>query len=228
MRFPSLLNYLPRHAVPTPALIFGKVSQAVVICLLMVSVTACTVGQKSWSDLLTEGRTALKSGDPAKAETSYQAAIVAAQAKFGQNAPQTATCMTELADMYYQQQEYRKASKIFKDLIPVYEKVEPGSADLARVSAEYATVKKKLKKYKLEPEYAAETDTKTEQGKSEVKTDAKGDAKTETKGDAKSDATAGDASKTAGAKSEGKEAAAPGAKSDADVKAKVEGKTVVK
>lgn len=116
---------------------------------VILSVAGCSTG-KSWMENLTEGRNALASKDYATAEKSFQTAITASEAKFGHDAAQTATCMSELGGMYLEQQEYRKAYKIYKDLVPLYEKIEPDSPDSKRVEEEYKKLKKKLKKYKLE------------------------------------------------------------------------------
>jgi hypothetical protein len=177
--------------------ILSKLQTTVVIGTIVLSCTGCS--GKSWNEQLTEGRSALKSGDQAKAETSLQAAIDTAKGKFGPNDGRTATCMTELAEMYMAQQEYRKASKIFKELVPIYEKLEPGSQDALRVQAEYSDVKMKIKKYQLEPDEVEPTDSKADASKSDgAKTDAaKGDAaktdsKTDVTTDKKSDSKSGD------------------------------------
>jgi hypothetical protein len=176
--------------------VLSKLQTAVVIGTMILSTTGCSL-PKSWSESLSEGRQAIKSGDYAKAETSLQSAIDAAKAKFGQNAGQTATCMTDLAEMYMAQQEYRKASKVFKELVPIYEKLEPGSQDSTRIEAEFKDVKMKIKKYQLEPDEAEPVDSKTDAAKTDAaKTDAgKADA-------AKTDAGKPDAAKTNSAKTD--------------------------
>jgi hypothetical protein len=188
--------------------VLTKLRTTVVIGILVLSGAGCTMG-KSWNESLTEGRQAIKSGDNAKAETSLQAAIDATKAKFGENDGRTATCMTELAEMYMAQQEYRKASKIFKELVPIYNKLEPGSQDALRVEAEYQDVKMKIKKYQLEPDEVDPAGA--------AKTDAtKGDAaKTD---DAKTDAGKGDAAKTDGAKTDSKTDVTSNKKSDSKSK----------
>ena len=181
--------------------VLSKLQSAVVIGTMILSTTGCSM-PKSWSESLSEGRQAIKSGDYAKAETSLQSAIDAAKAKFGQNAGQTATCMTDLAEMYMAQQEYRKASKIFKELVPIYEKLEPGSQDALRIEAEFKDVKMKIKKYQLEPDEAEPIDSKTDAAKTDAgKTDAgKADAG---KADAgKPDAAKPDSAKTDSAKTD--------------------------
>ena len=129
---------------------FCRGRNLVVIGLSVIVLAGCS-GAKSWDAALSDGRIALANHDYEKAEKSFQAAIKAAQDKYGANAGQTATCMTELAEMYQAQGEYRKAAPIFKDLVPIYDKIEPDSADDKRVRDEYKMVKKKIKKYKLEP-----------------------------------------------------------------------------
>jgi hypothetical protein len=180
--------------------VLTKLRTTVVIGILVLSGAGCTMG-KSWNESLTEGRQAIKSGDNAKAETSLQAAIDATKAKFGENDGRTATCMTELAEMYMAQQEYRKASKIFKELVPIYNKLEPGSQDALRVEAEYQDVKMKIKKYQLEPDEvdpagAAKTDaTKGDAAKTDdAKTDSKTDVTSNKKSDSKSKKSKTDAS----------------------------------
>lgn len=128
----------------------GRVIRLVVIGAASMSLTACTIG-KSWSESLAEGRAAMKAGNYDVAEKSYEAAIKAAQTKYGQNAGQTATCMTEMANMYVGQSEYRKAALVLKELLPIYSKIEPGSEDELRTKQIYDDVKKKIKNYKLEP-----------------------------------------------------------------------------
>jgi hypothetical protein len=184
--------------------VLSKLQSAVVIGTMILSTTGCSM-PKSWSESLSEGRQAIKSGDYAKAETSLQSAIDAAKAKFGQNAGQTATCMTDLAEMYMAQQEYRKASKIFKELVPIYEKLEPGSQDALRIEAEFKDVKMKIKKYQLEPDEAEPIDSKTDAAKTDAgKTDAgKADAGKADAGKAdagKADAGKADAGKPDAAK----------------------------
>jgi hypothetical protein len=176
--------------------VLSKLQTAVVIGTMILSTTGCSM-PKSWSESLSEGRQAIKSGDYAKAETSLQSAIDAAKAKFGQNAGQTATCMTDLAEMYMAQQEYRKASKIFKELVPIYEKLEPGSQDALRIEAEFKDVKMKIKKYQLEPDEAEPIDSKTDAAKTDAgKADAgKADA-------GKPDAAKPDSAKTDSAKTD--------------------------
>jgi len=186
--------------------VLSKLQSAVVIGTMILSTTGCSM-PKSWSESLSEGRQAIKSGDYAKAETSLQSAIDAAKAKFGQNAGQTATCMTDLAEMYMAQQEYRKASKIFKELVPIYEKLEPGSQDALRIEAEFKDVKMKIKKYQLEPDEAEPIDSKTDAAKTDAgKTDAgKADAGKADAGKAdagKPDAAKPDSAKTDSAKTD--------------------------
>ncbi len=123
---------------------------AVVIGFSISLLAGCSQG-KSWDAALSEGRSSLANHDFEKAEKSFQIAIKAAEAKYGANAGQTATCMTELAEMYLAQAEYRKAALIFKELVPIYDKIAPDSPDDKRVRDEYIKVKKKIKKYKLEP-----------------------------------------------------------------------------
>ncbi len=191
--FRNLTGYMNIQSCST----LSKLLTTVVIGTIALATASCSsIGGKSWSESLTDGRQAIKSQDYAKAETSLQAAIDQSKMKFGQNAGQTATCMTELAEMYMAQQEYRKAAKVFKELVPVYEKLEPGSQDALRVEAEYQDVKKKIKKYQLEPDEVEPSDAaKTDAAKTDAKTDA---AKT----DAKTDAAKTDAAKTDPAKSD--------------------------
>ncbi len=190
--------------------VLTKLRTTVVIGSILLSSAGCTMG-KSWNESLTEGRQYIKSGDNAKAEASLQAAIDTAKAKYGENDGRTATCMTELAEMYMAQQEYRKSSKIFKELVPIYKKLEPGSQDALRVEAEYQDVKMKIKKYQLEPDEVEPADpAKTDAGKGEgAKTEeaktaagtgeaakpdaAKTDSKTDLSADKKTDSKSGEA-----------------------------------
>ena len=125
-------------------------TRLLVIGLSSVALVSCS-GSKSWDVSLSEGRQAVKAGDAATAEKCFEAAIKSAKAKFGDNHGETATCMPDLAEMYMAQGEYRKAAVVFKDLLPIYAKIEPGSPDDLRIQEEYKQVKHKIKKYRMEP-----------------------------------------------------------------------------
>jgi tetratricopeptide (TPR) repeat protein len=155
---------------------FCRVALAAV---LVLSIAGCSKESKDWMANLTAGRNCLQAKDYEGAEKSLQAAITSAEGKFGHDAPQTATCMYELGAMYLEEQEYRKAYKIYKALIPIYEKVEPGSAELTKSQEELKKLKKKLKKYHLEQ---IEDEPNASKKPDEVKSDA-----TENKGASSSD-----------------------------------------
>jgi tetratricopeptide (TPR) repeat protein len=127
------------------------------ICFTLCGAGACQPldmngggGKKNWTALVEAGNTAVKAGDYATAEESYISAEKACAKEFGKDDGRRATCLGYLAQMYRNQQEYRKAALVYKELIEVHEKIDPKSADLVAYKAQYAEIQKKIKDYGLD------------------------------------------------------------------------------
>jgi tetratricopeptide (TPR) repeat protein len=127
------------------------------ICFTLCGAGACqpldmngSSNPKKWSDLVNAGNNAIKAGDYAAAETAFDSAQKACAKEFGKDDPRRATCLGYLAEMYRNEQEYRKAALIYKELIEIDEKTNPKSADLVTFRAQYAEIQQKIKEYNLD------------------------------------------------------------------------------
>jgi tetratricopeptide (TPR) repeat protein len=115
---------------------------------------------------LAAGNTAKAAGDYAAAEEAYEKAEKVCAKEFGKDDARRATCLAYLAEMYRAQQEYRKAALVYKELIEVYEKIDPKSTDLANFKSQYAEIQHKIKEYGLDKDpNAPVTTTKPATGK---------------------------------------------------------------
>ncbi len=128
---------------------------------------------KSWIDYLSDARTERKQGKAADAEDDFQKATKQAETKFGHDSAQVSMCGIELAAMYYEEQEYRKAEKVLKDVIAINAKIGPDTADAQSAKAIMQKVRRKIRKYHLEPE---PTEEKKEGGKGEDNKQKSGEA----------------------------------------------------
>ncbi|HEY9677908.1 MAG TPA: tetratricopeptide repeat protein [Drouetiella sp.] len=123
---------------------------------------------KKWTDFVTRGNAEIKAGDYAAAEKDFQDADKKVTKEFGQEDPRRVTVLNYLAQMYREQQEYRKAALVYKDLITVQEKVDPKGPDLIAFKSQYEEIKKKIQEYGLDGEKTPKSEKK------EVKKEAKG------------------------------------------------------
>jgi tetratricopeptide (TPR) repeat protein len=77
--------------------------------------------QALWEQFTGQGDLATKSGDKAKAEACYKAAIRAART-LGESSPQAAACMSNLANFYYVQGDGAQADELYKKALALKEK----------------------------------------------------------------------------------------------------------
>jgi len=129
---------------------------------------------KKWDQFLEAGNTAKKSGDYAGAEDSYVKAEKLCAKEFGKDDGRRATCLGYLAQMYREQQEYRKAALVYKQLIDIHEKLDPKSQELKNFRDQYAEIQRKIKDYGLDvdpnaPKKAAPKGGEKEPGKKPAK-----------------------------------------------------------
>ena len=127
------------------------------ICFTLCGAGACQPldmngggGSKKWTEFIEAANASKKAGDYAAAEDAYEKAEKLCAKQFGKDDARRATCLGYLAEMYRDQQEYRKAALVYKQLIEVHEKIDPKSPDLANFRAQYAEIQRKIKDYGLD------------------------------------------------------------------------------
>jgi hypothetical protein len=122
------------------------------MCFTLCGAAACLgVGEapKKWTDMLSSGNEALKTGDAATAEKMFESAAQECEKKYGKFSGQRATCLEDLALLYKNETEYRKADLAYKELIAVEEKVDPNGSNLPLHREQYNEVLAKEKEYNL-------------------------------------------------------------------------------
>jgi hypothetical protein len=137
---------------------FQQKTQAWVFILLTACFTLCGAMSclglapppMTWTQMVTAGNEAKKNGDNATAEKNFIDAAEECEKKYGKYDNRRATCLTYLAELYADEQEYRKAALQYKELITVKEKSDPGGQELASIREEYAKIQAKLKEYGLD------------------------------------------------------------------------------
>ena len=123
------------------------------MCFTLCGAMACLgIGDppKTWTGMITKGNEALKGGDNATAETDFKEAEQMCEKQFGKYDGRRATCLAYLAEMYRDEQEYRKAALAYKELIAVKEKADPNGQDLATFREQYSEIQGKLKEYGIQ------------------------------------------------------------------------------
>jgi tetratricopeptide (TPR) repeat protein len=127
------------------------------ICFTLCGAGACQPldmngggSPKKWTEFIDLANTAKKAGDYAGAEDAYTKAEKLCAKQFGKDDGRRATCLGYLAEMYRDQQEYRKAALVYKELIEIHEKIDPKSMDLVNFRAQYAEIQRKIKDYGLD------------------------------------------------------------------------------
>jgi len=125
---------------------------------------------KKFDQFIAKGNTALSAGDYAGAEDAYTKAEKLCAKEFGKDDPRRATCLGYLAMMYKDQQEYRKAALVYKELIEIHEKIDPKTAELATFKSQYTEIQRKIKEYGLDkdPNAPATTKPTTKPGEKEA------------------------------------------------------------
>jgi len=126
------------------------------MCFTLCGAAAClglAPAPKNWTEMVTAGNEALKSGDAtgnATAEKMFTDAAAECEKKYGKYDNRRATCLTYLAELYRDEQEYRKAAIEYKELITVKEQSDPNGQELAGIREEYAQIQAKMKEYGLD------------------------------------------------------------------------------
>jgi|688.fasta_scaffold270027_2 tetratricopeptide (TPR) repeat protein len=115
---------------------------------------------KRFDQFLAKGNTAKAAGDYAGAEDAYTKAEKLCAKEYGKDDARRATCLGYLAMMYKDQQEYRKAALVYKELIEIHEKIDPKSQELAQFKSQYSEIQHKIKEYGLDKDPNAPVTTK--------------------------------------------------------------------
>lgn len=115
---------------------------------------------KRFDQYLAKGNTAKAAGDYAGAEEAYTKAEKLCAKEYGKDDARRATCLGYLAMMYKDQQEYRKAALVYKELIEIHEKIDPKSSELATFKSQYSEIQRKIKEYGLDKDPNAPASTK--------------------------------------------------------------------
>lgn len=112
-----------------------------------------------WMALIAQGNEAKAKQDYTGASEHYAKALEAAEKKYGKESGQAATCLGYSAEVYRSLGEWRLAYFTYKRLIPVREKLDPGSREVKDLKTEFNYVKEKIKAYgiKTDDEFDKET-----------------------------------------------------------------------
>src|ERR1700733_1011573 len=123
-----------------------RLARLLSVAAVVVTLSSCGLDKlstKPWTESLENARNDVKAGDMVKAEDDFQKAAKAAEAKFGHNSNQVATCTFELADMYMNMQEWRKARIVLEDLNDIYDKLGVNTPGEDREKAKLDLIKVK-------------------------------------------------------------------------------------
>lgn len=112
-----------------------------------------------WMALLSQGNEAKAKQDYTAASDHYAKALEAAEKKYGKESGQAATCLGYSAEVYRSLGEWRLAYFAYKRLIPIREKLDPGSRELKDLNKEYAYVKQKIKDYGIKTDDELDKET---------------------------------------------------------------------
>ncbi|MBC7998464.1 MAG: tetratricopeptide repeat protein [Leptolyngbya sp.] len=112
-----------------------------------------------WMALLSQGNEAKAKQDYTAASEHYGKALEAAEKKYGKESGQAATCLGYSAEVYRSLGEWRLAYFAYKRLVPIREKLDPGSRELKDLNKEYAYVKQKIKDYGIKTDDELDKET---------------------------------------------------------------------
>jgi|GEM_PF-1455448 len=135
--------------------VFSMIAGALFICL---SLSACgdvspmefnLADKRTWVDLVADAQKAQGRGNLPEAEKLFQEALQKAEAKYGEDAIETGTCVGYLAELYRYQQEYLKADKEYKRWLTIMQKHDSTGEQVKNIRKNYKEVRKKIRQYGL-------------------------------------------------------------------------------